>query len=103
MQDGAPGHRAGTTIEDLRERGIIPIFWPAFSPDLNPIESVWNRMKQWIEEEYGDIHFTNYDRLREAVLAAWRAIPQDWLDDLVKSMRDRCQAVIDAEGYHTKY
>jgi transposase len=40
MQDNAPGHTAGITREDLRERGIYPIFWPAFSPDLNPIETI---------------------------------------------------------------
>jgi transposase len=43
--NGAPGHAAAETKEDLRERGIYPIFWPAYSPDLNPIETVWNRMK----------------------------------------------------------
>lgn len=40
MQDGAPGHAAGETKQDLAERGIIVIFWPAFSPDLNPIKRV---------------------------------------------------------------
>ena len=41
MQDGAPGHSAKDTQVDLNERGIYPIFWPAFSPDLNPIETAW--------------------------------------------------------------
>jgi len=45
MQDHAPGHAAKATIEDLHERGIHVIRWPAFSPDLNPIETVWNKMK----------------------------------------------------------
>ena len=40
IQDGASGHSAEYTKEELLERGIIPIFWPAFSPDLNPIEHV---------------------------------------------------------------
>lgn len=40
MQDGAPGHAAAYTQEELHERGIYPIFWPAFSPDLNPIEAI---------------------------------------------------------------
>lgn len=47
MQDGAPGHAAGETQVDLAERGITPIFWPAFSPDLNLIETVWNWMKDY--------------------------------------------------------
>jgi transposase len=56
MQNGAPGHAAAETKEDLRERGIYPIFWPAYSPDLNPIETVWNRMKDWIMKKYPDYH-----------------------------------------------
>ncbi|KAF1936528.1 hypothetical protein EJ02DRAFT_358894 [Clathrospora elynae] len=48
MHDNAPGQAAAYTVEELAERGIHPIFWPAFSPDLNPIEAVWNRMKGYI-------------------------------------------------------
>lgn len=40
MQDGAPGHASQHTIYELGEYGIYPISWPAFSPDLNPIEMV---------------------------------------------------------------
>ena len=40
MQDGALGHTVGDTKQELRERRIIVIFWPPFSPDLNPIERV---------------------------------------------------------------
>jgi transposase len=45
MQDGAPGHTAVDIKEDLKERGITVIFWPPFSPDLNPIKRVWHIMK----------------------------------------------------------
>src|SRR5207247_2620495 len=47
MQDGAPGHAAGETKEELASHGITPIFWPAYSPDLNPIETVWKKMKDY--------------------------------------------------------
>ena len=40
------------TKEELRERGIKPIDWPAFSPDLNPIEHVWAWIKDFIQENY---------------------------------------------------
>jgi transposase len=55
MQDGAPAHAAATTLEDLRERGVHPIFWPAFLPDLNLIETVWNKMKDYIAAHYLDL------------------------------------------------
>lgn len=45
MQDNAPSHHASETIQELKERGIKVISWPPYSPDLNPIESVWNKMK----------------------------------------------------------
>ena len=40
MQDNASSHTAASTIEDMSQRLIQPIFWPANSPDLNPIEAV---------------------------------------------------------------
>jgi transposase len=44
MQDGPPGHSAQYTRQELQERGITVITWPAYSPDLNPIETLWNKM-----------------------------------------------------------
>jgi transposase len=106
MQDGAPGQSAAFTIDELRDRGITPIFWPAFSPDLNPIEAVWKKMKDWIELHHPDLPAgkqRTYNQLREIVREAWESITTEDLRELIESMRARCQAVIDAEGGHTKY
>jgi transposase len=106
MQDGAPGHSAEYTINDLRERGIYLIFWPPFSPDLNPIEAVWNRIKDYIEHHYPDLPAgkqRTYDQLRQIVQEAWNAVSDQTLSSLIESMKERCEAVIAAEGGHTKY
>jgi transposase len=61
MQDGAPGHAAAATLAKMRERGIIMIHWPPYSPDLNPIETVWNIMKDYIERKWGPDYEFTYD------------------------------------------
>jgi transposase len=46
IQDNAPVYSARLTQEQLAMRGITPLRWPPGSPDLNPIEAVWQRIKQ---------------------------------------------------------
>jgi transposase len=106
MQDGAKAHSARDTQLDLAERGVYPIFWPPFSPDLNPIEAVWNQMKNWIEKHHPDQpagRQRTYDQLRAIVQEAWDSITPEYLDWLIDSMGQRCKDVIKAEGYHTKW
>ena len=101
MQDGAPGHRGGETKKELEERGIIVIYWPPYSPDLNPIERVWHLMKNYLQDNYPEK--MSYDRLRDAVKDAWEKVGRFEFEELVKSMTARCQAVIDANGLFTPY
>jgi hypothetical protein len=51
QQDNAKGHSAAFTKEVLEAIGITPIFWPANSPDLNPIKTVWDLMRDWIQKK----------------------------------------------------
>ena len=46
---------------------------------------------------------SKYRRLRSAAQEAWEAVGAAALRELVNTMHDRCQAVIDANGMHTKY
>ena len=69
------------------------IYWPPYSPDLNPIKTIQNWMKDWIKERYDDINYS-YDKLRQYVKEAWEAITEEQLNSLIDSMRERCEAVI---------
>lgn len=101
MQDGAPGHSGSITQANLRLRGIETCHWPAFSPDLNPIEAVWNWMKDYIEEHFPEK--LGYVRLKEAVREAWHAVPEQFFSDLLHTMNQRCEDVIAANGMHTRW
>jgi transposase len=84
----------------MRERGIYPIFWPPFSPDLNPVETVWNKMKDWIAKYYPEM--MSYDELRVVVKAVWDAFPAEELEALIRELPEHCRIVIDKEGiFHT--
>jgi len=55
QQDNAPAHRARATIEFLRREtpAFIPSdFWPANSPDLNPVYyCIWGRVQQCVYQK----------------------------------------------------
>ena len=101
MQDNAPAHRARTTIADLTARGIRIMGWPPYSPDLNPIEHVWQWMKDWIARFYPEK--MAMDQLHEALYAAWEAVPDAFIESLIRSMQDRVEFVYQRHGSNSKY
>ena len=73
--------------------------WPAQSPDLNPIEHLWDEVGRQLR---GGV-CKNSAELLAAIEEQWAAITVARLEQLVDSMRRRCEAVIWAKGYSTRY
>lgn len=99
MQDNASIHKAKETKALFAQLGIRLMDWPANSPDLNPIENVWCILKDRVGR-----HFPT---TREDVIAAiqleWSRLTSSDVSRVCQSMRQRCQAVIDAQGGHTRW
>lgn len=75
--------------------------WPALSPDLNPIENLWDQLSRRVEARNSVPQ--NLIDLRAALQEEWDAMTQQTISPLVNSMRRRCQAVLDAQGHMTRY
>jgi len=103
MQDNASSHGSKATRAALQKQGVTACPWPAFSPDLNPIESLWDLIKDWIAYNYVMEDLKDYKVLRKALTEAWNAITKAQLDHLIDSMPARREAVIAANGKKTKY
>ena len=109
MQDNAPIHTAGHTLDWFDQIGVyVYPNWPPYSPDMNPIEHVWIHLKQAIYDIRPDLDaIQNKTQQRETLLEvlplAWKAIKPDIFKGVLESMPRRIQALIDARGWHTKY
>ncbi|GBM59708.1 Transposable element Tcb1 transposase [Araneus ventricosus] len=101
MDDNARPHRANIVDECLQSEDITHMDWPAYSPDLNPIEHVWDMLRRRIAARQPPP--TYLPKLRRALLDEWCNIPQDQIDNLILSMPRRCKACIASSGRHTPY
>ncbi|GBO45847.1 Transposable element Tcb2 transposase [Araneus ventricosus] len=101
MDDNARPHRANIVDECLQSEDITRMDWPAYSPDLNPIEHVWDMLGRRIAARQPPP--TCLPELRRALLDEWCNIPQDQIDNLILSMPRRCKACIASSGRHTPY
>ncbi len=83
--------------------------WPPWSPDLNPIEHVWHKLRDTLQEIDPTLHKAKgseeviYARLKASLEATWEAIPQTFFDALVDTWFHRVDAVRLANGWYTKY
>lgn len=99
LQDGAPCHRAKAVTKWLTDNKVQVILWPGHSPDLNPIENVWNEMKRKLAK----LPVTSVDSLVEKIRTLWANVDPQYFKKLSDSMPKRVNAVLKVKGNMTKY
>lgn len=99
QQDNATPHTAWTTQDYLRQQHVTTLPWPSLSPDLSPIEHLWDELGRRVNRH----NPRTLDQLQATLFQEWDNIPQTRVTRLVGSMRSRCNAIIAARGGHTRY
>ena len=70
VMDNLPTHRIAAVSRLLEKKGHGLLFLPPYSPDLNPIEEMWSKVKSFLR----DAKARTWDQLLEAMAGALRTI-----------------------------
>ena len=95
QQDNASPHTARVSRECLRHVATLP--WPSRSPDLSPIEHLWDHMGRQIRPS------TRVRDLEQQLQHLWTNLSQDSIQHLYDSLPDHITSCIQAKGGPTRY
>ncbi len=101
QHDNARPHVARICTQFLEAENLPVLAWPAYLPDMSPIEHVWDALDRHIRQCVPVP--ANIQQLRTAIEEEWTNIPQATINNLINSMRRRCVALREANGGHTRY
>ena len=98
QQDNDPKHTSKLCKKYLGKKqaaGMLSVIeWPAQSPDLNPIELLWEQLDRMVRKKCP----SSQSNLWEVLQEAWGEISTDYLNKLTARMPKVCNAVIAANG-----
>ncbi len=89
QKDNAPCHKAQIISDWFLEHDneFTLLKWPPQSPDLNPIEHLWDVVER--EICIMDVQPTNLQQLRDAIMSIWTKFSEECFQHLVESMPRR--------------
>jgi transposase len=102
QHDSDPKNTSNLVKDYLQEQEYQVMEWPPQSPDLNPIENMWQLLKLRLNEY--DTPTKGMNQLYERSSEIWyEIIKKEECQKFIESMPERIEECIKAKGYGTKY
>ncbi|GFS53487.1 transposable element Tcb2 transposase [Trichonephila clavipes] len=92
ISDNVRHHRADIVDDYLESEGIAHMAWSAYSPDLNPIENLWDALGRAVSSYFPPS--ATLIELETALQEEWRLPNSAVVDHLIESMVRRCKLYI---------
>lgn len=105
VMDNDPSQRSKLARDALMEVGAEVLYIPPRSPDLNPIENVFNNVKMDLAKGalQGHIQKESFNEFKIRVLQTLFNYNPSIIDRTIATMRDRLKLIVSTGGYRTKY
>jgi len=105
LMDNDPSQRSKLATDALHDVGAEVLEIPPRSPDLNPIENVFNNVKSELVKQalQGKIEKESFDEFRIRVLQTIVNCNSSTIDTTIATMHDRLRRIAKNGGYRTKY
>lgn len=94
QEDNDPKHTSKLAGQWRTNNGVQKIDWPSMSPDLAPIENVWQLLKMKLRRR----KLKTYRSLVAAIKREWKRLPSELATKLVASMENRLSEVVESQG-----
>ncbi len=105
LQDGDPSQNSRIAMQALAKIGGRKFSIPPRSPDLNPIENIFNIAKRRMRKEAmeKEIIYESYSDFIKRIKRTFSGIGQGIIDRTIDSMNKRIDLVIKSKGARIKY
>ena len=105
VMDNDPSQNSRKALSEIEKIEATIHAIPARSPDLNPIENIFNNVKKELEREAlaKEMKHESYNAFKSRVINTLNNISVQSIDKTIDTMPKRLKSIIELKGSRTKY